>query len=81
MQNHHMTKSSWWANHKRLFVEFELLEKNYKVPSDVSDLIKPELNLITSSRIGNKQLVVKRLSNFKAMLQCTIKDTTRESYT
>jgi hypothetical protein len=64
-----MTKSSWWANHKRLFVEFELLEKNYKVPSDVSDLIKPELNLITSSRIDNKQLVVKRLSNFKAMLQ------------
>ena len=69
MQNHHMTKSSWWANHKRLYVEFELLEKNYKVPSDVSDLIKPELNLITSSRIDNKQLVIKRLSNFKAMLQ------------
>lgn len=69
MQNHHMTKSSWWANHKRLYVEFELLEKNYKVPSDISDLIKPELNLITSSRIDNKQLVVKRLSNFKAMLQ------------
>ena len=64
-----MTKSSWWANHKRLYVEFELLEKNYKVPSDVSDLIKPELNLITSSRIDNKQLVIKRLSNFKAMLQ------------
>lgn len=69
MQNHHMTKSSWWANHKRLYVEFELLEKNYKVPSDVSDLIKPELNLITSSRIDNKQLVIKRLSSFKAMLQ------------
>lgn len=69
MQNHHMTKSSWWANHKRLYVEFELLEKNYKVPSDVSDLIKPEINLITSSRIDNKQLVIKRLSNFKAMLQ------------
>jgi len=64
-----MTKSSWWANHKRLYVEFELLEKNYKVPSDVSDLIKPELNLITSSRIDNKQLVIKRLSSFKAMLQ------------
>lgn len=69
MQNHHMTKSSWWANHKRLYVEFELLEKNYKLPSNVSDLIKPELNLITSSRVDNKQLVVKRLSNFKAMLQ------------
>jgi len=69
MQDHHMTKSSWWANNKRLYVESELLEKNYKIPSDISDLIKPELNLIISSRIDQKQLVIKRLSSFKAMLQ------------
>ena len=69
MQNHNLTKSSWLANNKRLYVESELLEKNYKIPSDICDLLKPELNIITSNRIDHRQLVIKRLGSFKIMLQ------------
>lgn len=69
MQNYNITKSSWLAHTKRLTVESELLEKNYKLPSDISELIRPELNLMHSSRIDHKQLVIKRLAGFKSMLQ------------
>ena len=62
-----ITKVSWLTNSKRLQLESELTEKTIKIPLN-SEELRSESGLLLKNRIDSKQLLVKKMFNFKAIL-------------